>query len=110
MKWLVAILFIAGSSPAIAQIMYNAALLGTLAFIANTNTPAKHFARLYYKAVEITNKYAEQQPDSVRNFVFGYESLFGPAFTNAYQNFVTHAPQTFFWQQYYKDSTLNELQ
>ncbi len=110
MKYAVAILLMAVTLPAIAQTRYNVSLLDSLAYIANTNTTAKHFAGLYYRAVEITNKYADKQPNSVKNFVFGFESLFGPAFTDTYQNAINNSPQTFFWQQYYQDTTLNDLQ
>jgi len=95
---------------ATAQPKYNANLLDTLQHIAATSTPAKYFAQLYYNAIEITNTYAAQQPDSVREFIFGFESLFAPTFFMSYQNFVQHRPQVFSWQRYYDDTSLNELQ
>lgn len=110
MKFLVVLTITILSVTAFAQPKYNACLLDTLQQIAATNTPAKYFAKLYYNAIEITNHYAATQPDSVRKFIFGFESLFAPAFFTSYRNFIAHQPQVFGWQRYYADTTLNELQ
>jgi len=93
-----------------AQPKYNAALLDTLQQIAKVNTPAKYFARLYYNAIAVTNNYAATQPDNVRKFIFGFESLFAPTFFRSYRDFINHQPQVFSWQRYYADTGLNELQ
>lgn len=93
-----------------AQQKYNAALLDTLQQIAGTSTPSKHFAGLYYRAVETTNKYAAKQPENIRKFIFGFESSFAPAFFRSYQDFITGKPQIFNWQPYYADTALNTLQ
>lgn len=93
-----------------AQPKYNASLLDTLQQIAQSNTPAKYFAQLYYKAIEKTNDYADSKPDSVKAFIFGFESLFAPVFFQSYQNYITKQPQIFAWQRYYADTSLNELQ
>ncbi len=97
-------------SCAFAQPRYNAALLDTLQIIAGTQTPAKHFAALYYQAIEITNKYADKQPDSVKRFIFGFEASFAPVFFTSYKNCINHTPQIPAWQQYYADTAMNELQ
>jgi Family of unknown function (DUF5995) len=93
-----------------AQPRYNAPLLDTLQEIIKSNTPSKYFARLYYKAIENTNRYAVTKPDSVKQFIFGFESLFAPTFFKSYYNFITHQPQELSWQQYYANTGLNELQ
>jgi hypothetical protein len=93
-----------------AQPKYNAALLDTLQQIAQSNTPAKYFAKLYYNAIEKTNAYAATKPGNVRTFIFGFESLFAPTFFRSYRDFITHQPQVFAWQRYYADTALNELQ
>jgi hypothetical protein len=93
-----------------AQPRYNAALLDTLQQIEQTRTTARHFATLYHKAIEITNGYAHSQPGSVKNFIFGFESSFGPLFFASYKNYCLRQPQSFSWQPYYRDSTLNPLQ
>lgn len=92
------------------QQRYNATLLDTLAFISATNSPSRHFAGLYHNAIEITNNHASAQPDSVKNFIFGFEARFAPAFFTSYQSLVTHTPQIYCWQPYYADTTLNDLQ
>jgi hypothetical protein len=84
--------------------------LDTLQEIIESNTPSKYFARLYYKAIENTNRYAVTKPDSVKQFIFGFESLFAPAFFRSYRNYLTQQPQEFSWQHYYADTGLNELQ
>ncbi len=94
----------------VAQPKYNAPLLDTLQQIAQTNTPAKHFAALYYRAIEKTNKYAGTKPDNVKEFIFGFESRFAPVFFRSYHDFVNHQPLPFSWQRYYADTGLNELQ
>jgi hypothetical protein len=93
-----------------AQPKYNASLLDTLQQISQSNTPAKHFAQLYYRAIEKTNAYADTKPDSVKAFIFGFESLFAPTFFKSYRDFIVHQPQVFAWQRYYADTALNELQ
>jgi hypothetical protein len=93
-----------------AQPKYNAALLDTLDNIANAPTPAKHFAKLYYKAIEITNRHAARLTEGDRHFIFGFESLFAPAFFNSFRDFNASRQQAFSWQRYYADSNLNELQ
>lgn len=110
MKFLGTIVIVIFSFTATAQQKYNAGLLDTLQQIARANTPSKYFAKLYYNAIGITNNYAAVQPDSVRQFIFGFESLFASAFFRSYQNFIHHQPQQFSWQRYYADTTLNELQ
>ncbi|GAB2805637.1 DUF5995 family protein [Ferruginibacter profundus] len=110
MKFLVAIFCTAFLTTASAQPRYNALLLDTLQEIAGSNTPSKHFARLYYKAIESTNGYTITKPDSVKQFIFGFESVFAPAFFRSYRNYLTHQPQEFSWQHYYADTGLNELQ
>jgi len=97
-------------STLVAQPKYNARLLDTLQQISKSNTPAKYFAQLYYRAIEKTNAYADDQPDSVKAFIFGFESLFAPLFFRSYQNFITQQPQVFSWQRYYADTGLNGLQ
>lgn len=98
------------SVTAYTQPRYNAALLDTLQTIASTQTPARHFAQLYYQAIEITNKYAADKPDSVRHFIFGFEAAFAPVFFTSYKNYISHTPQIPAWEQYYKDTAMNELQ
>jgi len=110
MKLLVTLLLYFYCGAAFTQPRYNARLLDSLAFIAHTQTPAKHFATLYYQAIEITNRYADKQPDSVKNFIFGFEALFAPVFSNSYKNYINKTPQVFYWQQYYADTNLNDLQ
>lgn len=95
---------------ATAQQKYNESLLDTLQQIASSNTTAKYFAQLYYNTITATNSYAATKPDSVKDFIFGFESLFAPAFFNSYQNFISHRPQTYEWEQYYSDTTLTALQ
>jgi hypothetical protein len=103
-------ILIALTLPLTAQQRYNAALLDTLQEISNSNSIAKHFGKLYYEAIEATNKYAAKQPDSVRNFIFGFESLFAPAFFSSYHKQVSYSAQTNGWQFYYSDTSLNEMQ
>jgi len=110
MKLLVVIIISCFFFTAAAQPKYNTELLDTLQQIANVNTPAKYFARLYYNAIATTNNYAATQPDSVRKFIFGFESLFAPTFFRSYKNFIDHQPQVCNWQRYYADTSLNELQ
>ncbi len=110
MKYSIAILVTLCFCRVTAQPKYNANLLDTLHQIAATNTPAKYFAQLYYNAITATNTYAATKPDSVRNFIFGFESLFAPTFFTSYQNYIHHQPQVAGWQQYYADTSLNELQ
>jgi hypothetical protein len=110
MKFWMAFAVILFAVKTTAQPKYNARLLDTLHQIAATNTPAKYFAQLYYNAILATNTFAASKPDSVRNFIFGFESLFAPTFFQSYQNYIQHGPQVFSWQQYYSDTTLNELQ
>jgi hypothetical protein len=110
MRSLVTIGFIFLYSELLAQPKYNASLLDTLQEISQSNTPAKYFAKMYYNAIEITNVYAATKPDSVRAFIFGFESVFAPTFFKSYRNFKAHQPQVFAWQRYYADTTLNELQ
>ena len=90
-KWLkgiaITLLFVFLSSATFAQSKYNAPLLDTLQQIAATNSPAKHFAKLYYEAIEATNKYAANKPDSVKQFIFGFESAFAPEFFQSNRNF-----------------------
>jgi hypothetical protein len=110
MKFWIAITVALFAAKTTAQPRYNANLLDTLQQIAATGTPARHFAQLYYNAVINTNAYAAKKPDSVKDFIFGFESLFAPTFFKSYQNYIHHRPQVFSWQQYYADTTLNELQ
>lgn len=105
---LLAIMFF--SVELFAQQKYNAALLDTLQQIAGTNTLSKHFAQLYYRAIEATNRYSAKQTENIRRFIFGFESSFAPAFFRSYQDLVTSKPQIFNWQPYYADSTFNPLQ
>jgi hypothetical protein len=110
MKFLVTIGIIFLCNKLVAQRIYNANLLDTLQQISKTNTPAKYFAKLYYNAIAITNVYAATKPDSVRAFIFGFESVFAPTFFKSYRDFIAHKPQVFAWQRYYADTSLNELQ
>jgi hypothetical protein len=99
------------SQKVVAQIpRYNAALLDTLAAISNDTTPSKHFAQLYYKAIQITNSYAHTQPQHVKQFIFGFEEKFGPLFFKAHHNFIANKsiPQT--WQVYYSSNNYTPLQ
>jgi hypothetical protein len=104
MKFLVTIFCAVFFVNVFAQPRYNAPLLDTLQEIARSNTPSKYFAPLYYKAIEITNRYAVTKPDSVKQFIFGFESLFAPAFFRSYRNYLTQQPQEFSWQHYYADT------
>lgn len=110
MKIFLVIFFTLSFFTAGAQQKYNAALLDTLQQIAASNTPAKYFAQLYYNTIAATNTYAATKPDSVRDFIFGFESLFAPAFFNSFQNCINHLPQNYGWQQYYADTALTALQ
>lgn len=110
MKPVFAFIFIFLSLSAAAQPRYNANLLDTLKQIANSPTPARHFAKLYYRAIEITNAFADTLPENKKQFIFGFESYFGPAFFRSYKNYISQQPQQFSWQRYYADSTKNELQ
>lgn len=93
-----------------AQPKYNVNLLDTLQQISHTQTPARHFAKLYYRAIEITNAFADTLPENEKQFIFGFESDFAPAFFRSYKNYIAQQPQEFSWQQYYADNSLNELQ
>jgi hypothetical protein len=94
----------------LAQQKYNVALLDTLQQIADSKTTSKYFARLYYQAIEATNRYAAKQPENVRSFIFGFESSFAPAFFRSHGNLISGKPQIFNWQPYYADTTLNPMQ
>ena len=96
------------NSPA--QTMYNKELLDTLHEIAETKTISTHFAKLYYKAIQETNRYAESKPENVRQFIFGFESSFGHIFCEAHRNYMAHKLITISWQDYYRCDTLNEIQ
>ncbi len=89
---------------------YNIALLNTLDSINNTNTPAKHFAALYYKAIEITNQHLHTQADPENNFIVKFEASFAPLFFTSYNNFVAKKEQSSFWEFYYNHKELNNLQ
>jgi Family of unknown function (DUF5995) len=110
MKYILIIVYISLSLCAKAQPRYNAALLDTLLQIRQTNTIAKHFANLYYKAIEITNGHAHVQTEPIKQFILGFESSFGPLFFKSYNNYINNVSQEFSWQRYYKDTSLNELQ
>jgi hypothetical protein len=88
---------------------YNAQLLDTLQHINNTETPSKHFAKMYYQAIEITNTYANTQPENVKRFIFGFESAFGPLFFKAHNAHVQKTVIPITWQQYYKHTNHSEL-
>ena len=96
------------SAPA--QQRYNAPLLDTLTEICHSNTTSKYFAQLYQQAIEATNKFAADEPDSVRQFVIGFESYFGPSFFRSYHNLVNNSRQIEGWKFYYSHSSLNEMQ
>jgi hypothetical protein len=110
MKTLFTFLFIFFSLSISAQPKYNVNLMDTLDQISRTRTPAKYFAKLYYRAIEITNAFADTIPDHAKQFVFGFESYFAPAFFRSYKNYIAQQPQEFSWQHYYADTALNELQ
>jgi Family of unknown function (DUF5995) len=110
MKFLATVIIAGFFFNATAQLNYNQTLLDTLQEIAYTNTPSKYFAALYKQAIKITNIHAHQQPENVKQFIFGLESFFAPTFFRSYQNFINCKPQAVSWQQYYADTTLNELQ
>ncbi len=110
MKSLFTFIFICLSLFATAQPKYNTNLLDTLDLIAHSTTPARHFAKLYYRVIEITNAFADTFSENDKQFIFGFESYFGPAFFRSYKNYITKQPQEFSWQRYYADSTMNELQ
>lgn len=90
-----------------AQPVYNKPLLDSLQLLRQGNSPARHFAALYYQAVEITNKRLALQPDSVKNFVCGFEAAFGPIFLHARQD---NTGDTNAWKYYYADTAYNLLQ
>jgi hypothetical protein len=93
-----------------AQLRYNNRILDTLEHLSLTHTPSAYFARLYYGAIEKTNEYAKDQPENVRQFIFGFEAYFCQRFIQAHDHHVHDQPQDFSWQFYYSDSNFNELQ
>ena len=80
MRFFVIILIVGFSIKGYAQPNYNTDLLDTLGQIANSNTPAKYFAKLYYQTIVITNNHISQQPENIRKFVFGFEARFASYF------------------------------
>ncbi|MGC4104339.1 DUF5995 family protein [Ferruginibacter sp.] len=105
-------IFLLAFLPAVitAQHRYNAALLDTLEQMSAGNSPARHFARLYHRAIEATNVYAKTQSEEIRQFIFGFEASFAPGFFQSERNFVGGKPQLPCWQAYYSDTGLNTLQ
>ncbi len=110
MRLFVIFLVVLVSVKAYAQPNYNADLLDTLGQIGNSNTPAKHFAKLYYQTIVITNNHISRQPENIRKFVFGFEARFASYFFNSYHNFLSNQPQIIIWQRYYSDTAFSELQ
>lgn len=110
MRFFVIILIVGFSIKGYAQPNYNTDLLDTLGQIANSNTPAKYFAKLYYQTIVITNNHISQQPENIRKFVFGFEARFASYFFNSYRNYLTNQPQDIIWQRYYSDTSFSELQ
>ena len=105
---LVFILLLQYNSPA--QNIYNKELLDTLHEIAATNTISVHFAKLYSKAIQETNRYAKGKSENVRQFIFGFESSFGHIFCEAHRNYIAQKNIVLSWQDYYRCDTLNEIQ
>ena len=110
MKYFFLIIFYLFVSIANAQLRYNNEILDTLEQIAATNTNSSHFAKLYHNAIEKTNDYARNEPENVKQFIFGFERSFSQRFIKASKNYIQHQAQEFSWQFYYADTTLNELQ
>lgn len=92
------------------QELFNKPLIDSLSKIGNSNTTSCHFAKLYLETILITNKYLETQSDSIKQFVFGFESQFANYFFQAHQNYILNQPQNKIWHQYYSDTSLNKLQ
>ncbi len=110
MKCILILLFFLTFSNIKAQQPYNSKLLDTLQNISNTPSISKHFAKLYFKAIEITNTYATTQPEYIKQFIFGFEDQFGPLFFKAHYNNDSSFSIPKNWEAYYKNTTLNELQ
>ncbi|MEP6676103.1 MAG: DUF5995 family protein [Ferruginibacter sp.] len=110
MKLFFAIIFYSAFAVTQAQLRYNNEILDTLEQIAATKTVSVNFARLYHNAIEKTNLYAKDQPENIRQFIFGFETAFSQRFIKAHQHFMQHQSQDFSWQYYYSDTSLNELQ
>ncbi len=92
------------------QIFYNKELLDSLNHIKNSNTIAKHFASIYYEAIEIANKFMLPKKNNEIAFVVKFESKNVPYFFQSFQNFKNQLPQTKVWQYYYSHPNLNEMQ
>lgn len=92
------------------QEVYNKPLIDSLTSITNTNTPSRHFAKLYLETILITNEHLVTQTDSIRQFVIGFETQFANYFFQAHQNYILNLPQDEIWKKYYSDTSLNELQ
>jgi len=89
---------------------HNAALLDSIERVSNCNCISKHFAHLYYRALEITTVYSDAKSDAVKRFTDTLDAAFVPLFFEAHNNYKNQTNQSFPWQRYYADTTLNELQ
>jgi hypothetical protein len=108
--WLLFLIFYKFTLVKAQQPTYNAPLLNTLATIANTNTTAAHFAKLYYKAIEITNLHLHQQTPNEQAFIIKFEAAFAPLFFQSYDNYLNQKTQNSVWNTYYQHNNLNDLQ
>lgn len=93
-----------------AETQYNKTFLDTLNAIANGGTISSHFAKLYYNTILITNEFAKKQPETVRQFVLGLDSVFIPIFFEAHRQFVESKLIPKNWQAYYQYQNGNVLQ
>jgi Family of unknown function (DUF5995) len=89
---------------------HNGALLSSLKEVSNCHCISKHFARLYYRVIEITTVYSETEPEAVKRFTDTLDAAFTALFFEAHNNYKNQKSQSFPWQRYYADTTLNELQ
>lgn len=92
------------------ETQYNKAFLDTLNAIANGGTISSHFAKLYYNTILATNEFAKDQPETVKQFVLGLDSVFIPIFFEAHKQFIEAKSIPKNWQPYYQYQNLNVLQ
>jgi hypothetical protein len=109
-KLIVVILFSFYSFASAAQTIHNKVLLDSLNEISNSTRISRHFSKLYYKAIEITNRFANDKPENVQQFVFGFESYFGPYFLKADRDYAANKKVSGVWEAYYRYDTLSEMQ
>ncbi|MGG9971979.1 DUF5995 family protein [Ferruginibacter sp. SUN002] len=110
MKRLLVLVFSIFSFASNAQHAFNAVVIDSLEKIGNTQTPSKHFAKLYRQSILYTNKQLLTKPDSVRRFIIGFENSFASFFFKAHQNYIDRKEQSPVWEKYYSNKNFSELQ